>query len=70
MIRAKFNVTSVNKQGETETVYMSAATQGEENKEWAAASPSGNLSIVIANPAAQGQLEQGKSYFLDFTPAE
>ena len=46
------------------------ADELEENQRFNKASPSGELSITIDNPAAQGFLQPGKSYYLDFSPAE
>jgi hypothetical protein len=42
----------------------------EENKKFFSASPSGKLEIGVMNPEAAKQFEVGKSYYLDFTPAE
>ena len=68
-VRAKFVCNSVTSNGETKFYSFSAAIQGEENKDWAKYTPSGTLGINIDNPAAQ-VFEAGKSYFLDFSPAD
>ncbi len=41
----------------------------EENKKFFSASPSGKLEIGVMNPEAAKQLEVGKEYYVDFTPA-
>lgn len=70
MVRAKFRCTSAQHNEYGQVVYAFYAAHGsEENKAWAKATPGGNLSITIDNPAAQ-VFEPGKHYFLDFTPAE
>ena len=43
---------------------------GSDNASWSAATPSATLSMYITNPAAYEQFAEGKSYFLDFTPAD
>ena len=43
---------------------------GSDNASWSAATPSASLSMYITNPAAYEQFAEGKSYFLDFTPAD
>ncbi len=70
MIRAKFDVTSVSQEGDNEVVHAIAATSGDENKDWARYTPAGNLNMTIGNPAAQGKLIAGKSYYLDIHPVE
>lgn len=40
------------------------------NYSWSQASPSGELKLLITNPAAYEQFKLGKAYFVDFTPAE
>lgn len=73
MLRAKFRVNAVEKQGENELVTLNAvasALPNDPNHEWSKYTPSGELRMTLSNPDAQGKLEQGKSYFLDLTPAE
>lgn len=70
-MRAKFTVNSI----ETfsyggQRAKLSAVYSGTpEDNQFAKATPSGQLEITIDNPAAQGYLIPGKSYYLDFTPA-
>lgn len=40
-----------------------------ENKEFFKATPGGILSFSCVNPAAAAQIEKGKSYYIDITPA-
>jgi hypothetical protein len=42
----------------------------EENRIFGKWSPSDSLQMQIRNPAAAAQFELGKSYYLDFTPAD
>lgn len=71
MVRAKFTV-----QSKTETVVgfsisMLPVTSGsEENEAFFKYTPSGKLELATINPAAASQLEVGKSYYLDFSPAD
>lgn len=40
------------------------------NKSWSKATPGGQVSLFITNPEAIDKFEPGKSYFVDFTPAD
>ena len=42
----------------------------EENKAFWDATPTGSLQLGVVNQDAWKQFELGKSYYLDFTPAE
>lgn len=80
MVRAKFVVESYetrladsrNPQSEElRTVTMSPVSSGsEENKKFFRWTPNGQIKMGILNPAAWENLELGKSYYVDFTPAE
>jgi hypothetical protein len=79
MMRAKMQVQSVTKQGETqESISMSAVTgnkaygpQGEsEDNTYARYTPSGSLSLTINNPALVGKFSVGQKFYLDFTEAK
>jgi len=48
--------------GSSSMFRFSALLDGQENAEWAAATPSGELTMTIANPAAVRQLEVGAVY--------
>jgi hypothetical protein len=41
-----------------------------ENKSWSKWTPSGEIRLFVTNPEAIKQFEPGKSYFVDFTPAD
>lgn len=73
-MRAKFKVTKVTTfEGGSQEVNLHAVYSGDKNSEdnqFSQATPSGQLTMHISNPAAIGFLEVGKSYYLDFTPAE
>lgn len=71
-MRAKFTVQSVKefgyggKEAELNAVYSGNA----EDNEFAKATPSGSIKITVDNPAAKDFLVPGKSYYVDFTPAD
>lgn len=72
-VRAKFQCNSINKSSDNSTavVHLIAVTTGSaENESWSKYTPSGQLQMVISNPAAFEQFEQGKEYFIDIVPAE
>jgi hypothetical protein len=50
-------------------VYANNDPNHENSKFWDA-SPSGTLELQVVNPAAAEMFEAGKSYYLDFTPAD
>ncbi len=77
MITARFYVTSI-----TRTAYNPAhaaitlkpAYRGEENKAWAEATPSGEITLQVNNPAAVAQFtewfETGKDLHLTFAAVD
>jgi len=77
MVRAKFSVTSIIKNEDlvspSEVVYLNAVYSSDptsENYSWSKWTPAGSLSMTITNPDCFGKFEQGKTYYLDFTPVE
>lgn len=40
------------------------------NGQWSKYTPSGELRLTITNPAAYEQFKLGKTYFVDFSPAD
>lgn len=40
-----------------------------EDQRFCKATPGGQLSLLVDNPAALAKFEAGKTYYLDFTPA-
>lgn len=71
-VRAKFTVQSVEKFGYGgEKAKLTAVYSGTpEDNQFAKATPSGAIEIHIDNPAAQGFLQPGKNFYVDFSPAE
>ncbi|MEB7925463.1 hypothetical protein NGJ69_17240 [Atlantibacter hermannii] len=72
-VRAKFHCTSIQKSPDhsSAVVTLGAVTTGSvENESWSKYTPSGQLQMVVSNPAAFGQFEQGKEYFIDIQPAD
>lgn len=70
-VRAK--VTCVSIQGNEiylEPVHEPDAAEDTENARFTRATPWGQIRLGIDNPAARKQFEAGKSYYVDFTPAE
>ncbi len=81
-VRAKFTVNRIersrewNTNKELQTIVMSPVTghgedgKSEENKEFWAYTPSGEIKLGTVNAEAAAMFELGKSYYVDFTPAE
>jgi hypothetical protein len=61
-VRAKFYVSEITKRAynpDHVTVLLSPVTRGgDDNKEWAAATPSGKVEMQINNPSAAKQFDQ------------
>ena len=71
-MRAKFSVSKVTDQPWGEEVLLHAVysnTNNEEDNQFSEATPAGQLQMTVSNPAAKGFLQEGKSYYLDFTQA-
>lgn len=73
-VRAKFRVSSITQfdNGVAREIKLSAQYDQSipEDRRFSEATPSGSLTMYVNNPAAIAQFEIGKSYYLDFTPAE
>jgi hypothetical protein len=75
-VSAKFTCTSIQKTPSEEaptaaTVKFLAVQDVEEsNRAWAKATPDGEIRMAITNMEAVGGFQVGKSYFVDFTPAD
>lgn len=80
-MRAKFYITGIEQFGEPvtqERVSFSAVGKSgsygddglDEDNTYARYSPSGSLSLTIANPALLGKFTVGEKFYLDFEPAE
>ncbi len=75
MVRAKFVVQSVKTYAYGgKEIEFSAVTGGvneiPENQRFHKATPSGSLKMTVDNPPAADFFVVGKSFYLDFTPAE
>lgn len=68
-VRAKFFVQEVAKTTWGGRIKLQVVTRGEDNKEWASATPSGQIDMTIRNDHALAQFEPGDEFFVDFTPA-
>jgi hypothetical protein len=74
-VRAKFRVDTITEScwnKNARTIKMSAVYDDgiEENKRFFDATPSGTLEMLVNNPSTIEQLELGKTFYIDFTPAE
>lgn len=77
MVRAKFKVQEITRREgwsgikEIHSIKLAPVCDGsEENKQFFASTPSGHIDLGCANAEATKQFELGKSYYVDFTPAE
>ena len=77
-MRAKMKINHIDKRNEGyETLYFNPVSRSDrypddgsdENNTYAKFSPSGMLSLTIANPALLGKFSEGETYYLDFTKA-
>lgn len=75
-VRAKFRVRSINHLETSspdavlaEVSLYAVYGDGKGNESWSRFTPSGDLKMMITNPAAIEVFELGKDYFLDITPA-
>lgn len=68
-VRAKFFVQEVAKTTYGGRVRLQAVCRGEDNKVWAAATPSGSIEMAIRNESALAQFEPGDELYVDFTVA-
>jgi hypothetical protein len=69
--RAKFKCVEKAKNQYHEKISLEPVTSGSpENDEFYKTTPSGVIHIQTCNPYAANLFEVGKSYFVDFTPAE
>lgn len=66
-VRAKFRVVSV--EGQTTKLQVVYGGSPEDNT-YAAATPWGELTLVVNNPAVEGFFVVNAAYYLDITPAD
>jgi hypothetical protein len=60
MVTARFHVAEVTRfayNADNRVVKLRPSTKGEQNKAWAAATPSGEITMTIGNPAASAWFE-------------
>lgn len=82
-MRAKMQIGSIKRYPEEgtptqETLYFHAVSKStaypddgsDEDNTYARFSPSGSLSLTVANPALIGKFAEGEKYYLDFTKAD
>lgn len=77
-VRAKFKVISITitehwdkTKGNISTIKLSPVISGsDKNKEFYAATPSGDITLGTINDSAASQFELGKEYYVDFTLSE
>lgn len=77
-MRAKMVINEVKRYEHSEQLSMSAVpkpngydTDGlDEDNTFAKFSPSGQLTLTVANPALFGKFNPGEKYYLDFTKAD
>lgn len=67
-VRAKFSVSFVDRLNKA--VYLAPVYSGsDENKEFFAATPGGQIALYTVNEAAFAQFENGAEFYIDFTKA-
>lgn len=67
-VRAKMYVTELAYTQWGTTVKLRAVSRGDDNKEWAAATPNGELSLTIKNQGAADQFAPDQEWFVDLIP--
>ncbi|MBR1150063.1 hypothetical protein [Bradyrhizobium sp. JYMT SZCCT0428] len=76
-MRAKMQVNKVERFNGSDRITCNAVARSsaypedgsDEDNTYAKFSPSGELSLTIANPVLLGVIEPGQKFYLDFTPA-
>lgn len=68
-VRAKFYCYSVSETVHGGSVDLRAVCRGEDNKKWASATPSGQITMTINNELALEFYRPGLEYFVDFVVA-
>jgi hypothetical protein len=77
-MRAKMQVNAVTRTIYGEKLEMAPVAKSgaypedgsDEDNTYAKFSPSGSLTLQVANPALFGKLNPGEKYYVDFTPAD
>lgn len=75
MVRGKFQLSQITQTswgGDGRTLVFQAQYDPDspEDQRYAKATPTGRIEMQVDNPAALEQFQLGKTYYLDFTPAE
>lgn len=72
MVRCKFECTTKSEEldGSASVTFNAVCDGSEENKTFFKYTPGGYLSFSTINPVAAKQIEQGKEYYIDISPAE
>lgn len=67
-VRAKMFVSSIELQTWGTVIKLNVVTRGEDNKQWASATPQGELRLVVKNEHASDQFAPGQEWFIDMIP--
>lgn len=70
MVRAKVTCEGIENNAVSFRTVYEPNGPSDENMRFTKASPWGEIKLGIDNPAALEQFAPGKSYYVDFTPAE
>lgn len=68
-VRAKFFVQEITQAIHGGKVKLGAVCRGEDNKQWASATPWGSIEMGISNESALAQFVPGDEVYVDFSPA-
>lgn len=68
-VRCKFYCHSVTQSVNGGQVTLFPVSRGDENREWASATPSGKVELTILNDLAVAEFVAGEEYWIDFTKA-
>lgn len=68
MVRAKMYVTEVGRTQYGGKVSLRVVSRGADNKDWANATPTGELTLGIRNELAFDQFDVGQEFYVDLTP--
>lgn len=70
-VRAKFKCRAVTKEGENNRVVLGAVTDGsEENDSFFQYTPGGEIDLQVISGDTASRFEEGKEYYVDFSPAD
>lgn len=67
-VRAKFFVHETRQNTYGGGVTLNVVCRGEDNKQWASATPSGQITMTIRNELALDVFKVGREFYVDFTP--